>query len=307
LSTAVELHVEEYGAGDPAIVLLHGFAGSARNFRPQARFLRERHRVVLFDARGHARSAAPVDEAEYSPEAFVEDLARVVERTGSKRIVVGGISMGAAIALRYALRYRAQRASEASGGPGGRAQRASEASGGPGGTEGALGTEGPLGTDDRQGGLAGLVLASYPPAGDAFSPSWALALADAIERDGAEVAGERYVWGGGRFDAAAAKWIRQGFLEHRPQALVAVLRRVLAVEPRVSERKKNLSELRVPTLLIAGEQDVRSVETTSELEQLLPNARRVVVPGAGHVLNLEKPQSFNEALRRFLSEIEVAK
>ena len=269
MSTAVELHVEEYGAGDPAIVLVHGFAGSARNFRPQARFLRERHRVVLFDARGHARSAAPTDEAEYSPEAFVEDLARVVERTGSKRIVVGGISMGAAIALRYALRYR-----------------------------------------DSQGRrpveLAGLVLASYPPAGDAFSPSWALALADAIERDGAEAAGERYVWGGGRFDAAAAKWIRQGFLEHRPQALAAVLRRVLAVEPRVSERKKNLSELSVPTLLIAGEQDARSVETTRELEQLLPNARRVVVPGAGHILNLEKPQSFNEALRRFLSEIEVA-
>lgn len=244
-------------------MLLHGFAGSARNFRPQARFLRERHRVVLFDARGHARSAAPVDEAEYSPEAFVEDLARVVERTGSKRIVVGGISMGAAIALRYALRYRDS--------------------------------------------IAGLVLASYPPAGDAFSPSWALALAEAIERDGAEAAGEQYVWGGGRFDAAAAKWIRQGFLEHRPQALAAVLRRVLAVEPRVSERKKDLSELRVPTLLIAGEQDVRSVETTSELEQLMPNARRVVVPGAGHVLNLEKPQSFNEALRRFLSEIEAAK
>jgi pimeloyl-ACP methyl ester carboxylesterase len=263
LSTAVELHVEEYGAGDPAIVLLHGFAGSARNFRPQARFLKERHRVVLFDARGHARSGAPLDEAEYSPEAFVEDLARMVERAGGKRVVVGGISMGAAIALRYALRYREAR--------------------------------------------AGLVLASYPPAGDAFSPSWALALADALDREGAEAAGERYVWGGGRFDAESAKWIRQGFLEHRPQVLSAVLRRVLAVEPRISERKDFLRELYVPTLLLAGERDAPSVASTSELEALLPRAQRVVVPGAGHVLNLEKPQSFNEALRSFLSGIEVEK
>ena len=263
MSTAVELHVEEYGAGDPAIVLQHGFAGSARNFRPQARFLKDRHRVVLFDARGHARSAAPVDEAEYSPEAFVEDLARMVERAGTTRVIVGGISMGAAIALRYALRYR--------------------------------------------DALAGLILASYPPAGDAYSPPWALALADAIDSEGAEAAGERFVWGGGRFDAESAKWIRQGFLEHRPKALSAVLRRVLAVEPSVAERKNILRELRVPTLLLAGAQDAPSVATTSELEQFLPAARRIVVPDAGHVLNLEKPQSFNEALRGFLSEIEGGK
>ncbi|HEX3595161.1 MAG TPA: alpha/beta fold hydrolase, partial [Polyangiaceae bacterium] len=155
MSTTVELHVEEYGAGAPAIVGVHGFAGSARNFRPQARFLRDRHRVILFDVRGHARSAAPDDVDAYTPEAFVADLKRIVARAGAP-VVVLGISMGAAIALRYALRYPES--------------------------------------------LVGLVLASYPPAGDASSPSWALSLADALDRDGSESAGERYVWGGGRFD-----------------------------------------------------------------------------------------------------------
>jgi pimeloyl-ACP methyl ester carboxylesterase len=261
LSTAVELHVEEYGAGDPAIVLLHGFAGSARNLRPQARFLRDRHRVVLFDARGHARSAAPEDPNEYTPEAFVADTARIVERAATKRIVVGGISMGAAIALRYALQYPSS--------------------------------------------LVGLVLASYPSAGSASS--WALALADALDGEGAEAAGERYVWGGGRFDDESAKWIRQGFLEHRPRALSAVLRQVLAVEPVVADREEALRAFTVPTLLIAGERDAPAVESTRALQAALPNAQRVVVPGAGHVVNLEKPESFNEALRRFLSEIEAPK
>jgi 3-oxoadipate enol-lactonase len=261
LSTAVELHVEEYGAGEPAIVLMHGFAGSARNFRPQARAFKARHRVVLFDARGHARSAAPEDPNEYTPEAFVEDLRRIVERSGSARPVVGGVSMGAAIALRYALRYPHE--------------------------------------------LSGIVLASYPPAGEASSPPWSLALAEAIERDGAERAGEQYVWGGGRFDDQSQKLIRQGFLEHRPDALVAVLRQVLAKEPNVRERTTALRELAVPSLLAAGERDAASVETTFALSELLPRARRVVIAGAGHVVNLEKPESFNEALRRFLSEIEV--
>ena len=242
-------------------MLSHGFAGSARNFRPQARFLRDRHRVVLFDARGHARSAAPIDPDEYTPDAFVSDMQRMVERARAASVVIVGVSMGAAIALRYALRY-----------------------------------------PDT---ITGLVLASYPSAGSASS--WALSLADALDREGAEVAGERFVWGGGRFDAASAKLIRQGFLEHRPEALSLVLRRFLAIEPAPAERKKDLAALRVPTLLVAGERDVPSVESTRALAALLPVATHVVVPDAGHVLNLEKPESFNEALSHFLSGIEAPK
>jgi len=86
-----------------------------------------------------------------------------------------------------------------------------------------------------------------------------------------------------------------------------VLRQVLATEPAVADRAEALRALTVPTLLVAGERDVPALESTRALEQLLPHARRVVVPDAGHVVNLEKPESFNEALRSFLSEIEAPK
>jgi pimeloyl-ACP methyl ester carboxylesterase len=100
---AVALYVEAHGAGPP-VVLAHGFGGSARNFGPQVRALRERFRVVVFDARGHARSEAPRDPEAYAPECLVEDLARVVgEHAGGAPAVVGGLSMGAALALRFAL------------------------------------------------------------------------------------------------------------------------------------------------------------------------------------------------------------
>jgi pimeloyl-ACP methyl ester carboxylesterase len=101
----VALHVEIAGDG-PAIVLAHGFGGSARNFRATARALRARWRVVLFDARGHARSEAPRDPAAYGPEAFVADLGRVLDAAGAERAVVGGLSMGAATALAFALTHR---------------------------------------------------------------------------------------------------------------------------------------------------------------------------------------------------------
>lgn len=104
MSVDPTLHVEAEGAGS-LIVLGHGFGGSARNFRAQSRALRERHRVVRFDARGHARSAAPEDPAAYTPETFVADLGRALDQEGAAAAVVGGLSMGAGIALRFALAH----------------------------------------------------------------------------------------------------------------------------------------------------------------------------------------------------------
>jgi pimeloyl-ACP methyl ester carboxylesterase len=101
---AAVLHVEVQGPeGAPGVVLAHGFGGSARNWRPQLRSLRDSHRSVVYDARGHARSAAPEGAAAYRIEALVSDLEGVAARSGDPRPVLGGLSMGAAVALRAAL------------------------------------------------------------------------------------------------------------------------------------------------------------------------------------------------------------
>lgn len=249
---------------------MHGFAGSARNFRPQARFLKARHRVVLFDARGHARSEAPLEPSEYVLDAFVDDLARVIARVGASRVVLGGISMGAAVALRYALRHPPKVAAV-----------------------------------DAVAALAGLVLVSFPPHGGTSSPKWALMLADAIEQRGADRAGAELVWGGERFDAEGAKWIRQGFLEHQPHALVATLRNALGALPPEHELKNSARALDLPTLVVAGENDGPSLAASRSLAGWIPHAELVVIRGAGHVVNLEKPESFNEALEQFLSRFEA--
>jgi pimeloyl-ACP methyl ester carboxylesterase len=261
VTSKVTLHVEEYGSGDPTVVLLHGFGGSARNFRPQARFLALRHHVVLFDARGHARSAAPEEQSEYAPDAFVNDVRDVVAKASSSRVVLGGISMGAGIALRYALAYPSS--------------------------------------------LAGLILASFPPGGDQSTAAWAVGLANAIESRGLDAAGSEFVWGGARFDADAAKWIRQGFLEHRPFALVATLRQVLAKQPAVVSMERELSALHVPTLVIVGEEDAPALPGSRDLARLIPHASLVLIPGAGHIANLQKPQLFNTVMNEFLCRIEA--
>jgi len=102
-SSPPRLHVEARGEG-PAVLFLHGFAGSARNWRPQLRALAGRYRTIAYDARGHARSEAPDDPAAYGVEALVGDALRVMRQAGVESAAWVGLSMGAAVALEAALR-----------------------------------------------------------------------------------------------------------------------------------------------------------------------------------------------------------
>ena len=65
----------------------------------------------------------------------------------------------------------------------------------------------------------------------------------------------------------------------------------------------DLSRLAVPALVVVGEHDSPSREPCRQLAELLPDAELVVVPGAGHVVNLARPDAFNEALLGFLRRL----
>jgi len=97
------LHAEVRGEG-PAVLFLHGFAGSARNWRPQLRALGGRYRTIAYDARGHARSEAPDEPAAYGTDELVADALRMLREAGAESAAWVGLSMGAAVALEVALR-----------------------------------------------------------------------------------------------------------------------------------------------------------------------------------------------------------
>ena len=62
-----------------------------------------------------------------------------------------------------------------------------------------------------------------------------------------------------------------------------------------------LPHVKVPTLLIYGGQDVRAPRPVVEdLHTSIPGSTLVVLPDAGHACNLEAPEAFNQAVRRFL-------
>jgi pimeloyl-ACP methyl ester carboxylesterase len=62
-----------------------------------------------------------------------------------------------------------------------------------------------------------------------------------------------------------------------------------------------LDQVKVPTLVIVGENDVFQRDHAELIAARVPGARLVVVPGGTHIVNLSSPKEFEAAVRAFLS------
>ena len=63
---------------------------------------------------------------------------------------------------------------------------------------------------------------------------------------------------------------------------------------------RSLGAIAVPTLVLVGSEDMNFLAATDYMARKIPNAKKVVVEGAGHAANLDKPEAFNRAVREFL-------
>jgi pimeloyl-ACP methyl ester carboxylesterase len=69
-----------------------------------------------------------------------------------------------------------------------------------------------------------------------------------------------------------------------------------------ADQRDVLPRIAVPTLLVWGELDARSpLSVARQFEQAIADATLVVIPGAGHVSQLEQPDLVNAAVREFCS------
>jgi pimeloyl-ACP methyl ester carboxylesterase len=70
-----------------------------------------------------------------------------------------------------------------------------------------------------------------------------------------------------------------------------------------ADTRELLPTIAVPTLLIWGDEDVRSpLAIAHEFRAAIPGSTLLVIPGVGHVSNLERPVAFNRAVREFLGQ-----
>jgi len=80
----------------------------------------------------------------------------------------------------------------------------------------------------------------------------------------------------------------------RPQSL-----RPLLLMMAEADQRDLLPRIAVPSLLIWGERARSPLSVARQFARAIPDATLVVIPGAGHVSNLEQPGRFNDAVREF--------
>ena len=97
------IYYEDWGGRGLPLVLAHGFLMDHDMFAPQVEALGSEHRVVTWDERGHGLTETTPDDFTYWNSA--DDLRGLLDSLGIERAVVGGMSQGGFVSLRFALRH----------------------------------------------------------------------------------------------------------------------------------------------------------------------------------------------------------
>jgi 2-succinyl-6-hydroxy-2,4-cyclohexadiene-1-carboxylate synthase len=267
----LEIAYDEVGGGERPLVLVHGFTGHRRDFEPQLPGLAAFGRTLAPDLRGHGETGAAADPAGYTLARLVDDLLAFLDALGVGRCDLLGHSLGGMVALRAVLR-----------------------------------------APER---VASLVLMDsaaraldFLPA-DAFRLAWTVARSAGMERlqalvreraatDALRTEADRRLereWGAERY------WARQRerFCAVDPEAYAGLGRELLEQESLVAR----LGEIRCPTLVLVGEGDAPFVREAELLAEHIPDARRAVVPDAGHQPQLENPAAWLAAIREHLVRV----
>ena len=100
---ATRIHYVNYGKGDEALILIHGWTMSADNWQANVADFAKRNRVIAIDLPGHGQSDKP--QVVYSMDYFARAVEAVMRDAKVKRAVLVGHSMGTPIARQFYRKY----------------------------------------------------------------------------------------------------------------------------------------------------------------------------------------------------------
>lgn len=111
-ANGIEVYFERQGPSDGVpLVMAHGFASCIDWWREEAKPrplpLPDDRPLLLYDVRGHGRTEVPPEPARYSMPTFAADLAALLRELGIERADIGGSSMGGMIAAQFAVDFPA--------------------------------------------------------------------------------------------------------------------------------------------------------------------------------------------------------
>ena len=267
----IHLSYEEAGQGVP-LVFVHEFAGDARSWHPQVRHFARRYRTIAFNARGYPPSDVPEDPGLYSQDHAVEDIRGLLDALGVERAHVCGLSMGGYATLLFGLRHAARARSLV---------------------------------------VAGCGYGSVAADRQAFRKD-AEAVARRLETEGMAPIADVYARGPMRVQFEDKDPL--GWREFHAQLAggsalghALTLRGVQMTRPSLFDLERELEGLTVPTLIVTGDEDEPCLEPGLFLKRRIPTSGLVVLPKAGHTINLEEPEGFNRAVADFLAAVDAGR
>lgn len=267
LAEPYRLHYEfrdgDGGDGAPALLFLHGFMGSGRDWTETvAAMAVPESRCILVDLPGHGLSAdCPVDL--YPMPRVALALLAVLDELGVGQCIPVGYSMGARLALYLALTHpdRCGALVVESGSPG-------------------------LDTEEERDNRR----------------KWDEAKASELERQRLDSFLQDW-YRQPLFHSIGRNAVRFGALmERRLHNDVTGLARSLRLMGTGSQPSlwSQVAGIRFPWLAVAGELDPRYRKTLQDMVSLSEKGRLVTIPDAGHNTHFENPKAFSRALREFL-------
>lgn len=256
-----QLHVRDIGPRDgPAVILIHGFGASLQTWDAWAENLSRKHRVIRFDLPGSGLSL-PDPDADYTDARSIELLVALMDRLGLSRASIAGHSIGGRIAWTFAATLPERVDRLVLVAPDGFASPGFE-----------------YGKAPEVPGV--LELMRYVLPKPLLRMNLKPAYANPEFLDDALL--DRY------YDLIRAPGARQAMLDR--------MRQTVLVDPRPL-----LAAIRAPTLLVWGERDAMIPFANSvDYLKVLPDARLVSFPTAGHLPQEEAAADSLAALEAFL-------
>ena len=77
--------------------------------------------------------------------------------------------------------------------------------------------------------------------------------------------------------------------------------------PSLYDLEDELKALRVPTLIVSGDEDWPCLLPGIYMKQCITTAGLLIVPNTGHTVNLEEPAAFNQGVADFIAQVEAGR
>ncbi len=258
-----EIHYRDTGGDAFPVVLAHGYTGNSRNWALTEPALRDTYRVISLDHRGHGLSHKPTRIEDYSLDLLADDLYGLLQEIGVTECFLVGHSMGGIVSQLVTLAHPELV----------RALVLVDTA-----AEVPRSLTGKARYEERQ------------------------RFVKMAEEQGMEAVFEEQLKGADPRIAANPQFIatwREQFLMTSREAYIGGAH---GMSSRVSVVDR-LKKIRVPALVICGENDEPFVEASHVMHENIPGSELVMIPGAGHTPQIETPAEFNRILTGFLAKV----